>query len=250
MSKQQKPRRRKSKQKASTNRSASTQPASQPKFQARLQAAAKPLPQRSLRAFLGLTLLWLGPVFALWYMLGPILLMPVAWLANLVLPGLYPHAFEAVELQAYTFDIVTQFNYSPPGTQLPAGMVAQYVFSLNGLKYGYGLPLLLALILASPTRIPHKLKHFALGFVIIVLVQLWGICFESMIGLIFKSDPSIAMQMNSSALGRELFALGYQLGYLILPAVTPLIVWGLSHHAFLQTLLSDSRAVRPSEPTA
>jgi len=194
-------------------------------------------PQRSLKAFVGLTLLLLGPAFAVWYVLGSVVLTPVAWLADLILPLLYPHAIEAVELQSGALDIVTQFDYTPPGTQVPAGVVGQYVISLNGLKYGYGLPLLLALILASPGPWLRKLGYSIAGFVLIVLVQVWGVSFETLISLIFKSDQSIALQMGSTALGREFLALGYQLGYLILPAVTPLIFWGLTHYAFLQTLL-------------
>ena len=202
-------------------------------------------PRRSLGVFVGLTLLWMVPAFALWYAAGPVVLVPVAWLADMILPGLYPQAIEAVEWQVYALDIVTRFDYTPPDTQLPAGMVGQYIISLNGLKYGYGLPLLLALTLASPSRLRHKLSIFGLSFILITLVQVWGVSFEALITLIFKSEPAIAQQMGSSALSRELLALGYQLGYLILPAVTPLIIWGLSHYAFLQTLLR-----RPSRDSA
>ena len=243
MSKQQKSRRRKSKQKTSVGRK--TAPLTQTEYSAGHSKELSPPPQqqrrRSLGAFVGLTLLWLAPAFALWYLAGAVLLIPVAWVADLIFPMLFPHAIEAVELQSRVFDIVTQFDYTPPGIAIPEGQAAQYVFSLNGLKYGYGLPLLLALILASPSQIQQKLKYFCLGFVVIVFVQVWGICFESLISLLFKSNQEIAMQMGSSVLSRELYALGYQLGYLILPAVAPLIFWGLTHYSFLQTLLAGPK---------
>ena len=70
-----------------------------------------------------------------------------------------------------------------------------------------------------------------------MLVQTWGISFEALISLIFKSDESIALQMGTTAVGREFLALGYQLGFLILPAIAPLIFWGMTHYDFLQTLL-------------
>ena len=230
MPKKPKPRSRKSKRSQSLGRTVAAPPQAGNAVQSR--------PPRSLRAFIGLTLLFLGPAFALWYAFGSLQLAPVAWLADLILSWFYPRMIEAVELQGQDLDIVTRFMYTPPGVELPAGTVAQYIISLNGLKYGYGFPLLLALICASPGRMLRKLGLLLLGFILIVLIQVWGISFEALIGLIFKSEQIIAQQMGSTALSREFIALGYQLGYLILPAVTPLIYWGLTHYAFLQTLLN------------
>ena len=144
---------RQRKQRARQQTTTAPQPTSITQSAPTTQSAAQPpalsQPSRSLRAFVGLTLLALAPMFAIWYLLGGVLLAPVAWLSNFVLPLFYPHAIEAVELQSRSLDIVTHFNYAPPNVQIPAGMVPQYVFWLEWPQIpATGCLYLLALIVA------------------------------------------------------------------------------------------------------
>ncbi|WP_419641591.1 exosortase H-associated membrane protein [Thiolapillus sp.] len=55
--------------------------------------------------------------------------------------------------------------------------------------------------------------------------------------LLFKLDPGLSSQLGFSSFQKELVALGYQFGYLILPAVTPLVLWIGFHQQFLGQLV-------------
>jgi len=203
---------------------------------------------RPIDRFLLYTLLWLAPMFVLWYALAPLLLTPVAGWTHLALSHLFPHAITAVEQQGTTVDIVTRFVVAAPATDsTPPGAHGQLVFTINALKYAYGLPLLLALTLAAPTEIGEKLYRGVMGGLLLIPVPVWGIACEALKALVFQMEPAIAVQMGATPLMRELLALAYQLGYLILPAVTPVLIWAAFHRDFLSELLPHARLAPPSD---
>jgi hypothetical protein len=194
-------------------------------------------------------LLWLAPLFAVWYVLAPLLLMPVAGWTHVVLSHLFPHAIAAVEQQGTAVDIVTRFVVAGPadGAATP-GARGHVVLTINALKYAYGWPLLLALTLAAPTPVGEKLYRAVMGGVLLLPVPVWGIACEALKVLVFQMDPAIAAQMGTTPLTRELLALAYQLGYLILPAVTPILIWAAFHRDFLGELLPHLRPASPAAP--
>ena len=81
------------------------------------------------------------------------------------------------------------------------------------------------MLLATPDKISNKLQNLYIGILILLLVQIWGVTFDTLQTLVFKLGMGIAETLNTTAFTRELIALGYQLGYLILPAVTPILLW-------------------------
>ena len=120
---------------------------------------------------------------------------------------------------------------------MPEGQKAELVFSVNSLVYCYSIPLDTALILATPDTEKAKWIHWVTGFIILVLTQSWGVSFDILKTLLFKLDISLSSQLGFSAFQKELVALGYQFGYLILPAVTPLVLWIGFHQEFLGQLV-------------
>ena len=194
------------------------------------------MPEVSAKGFLARVLLWLAPAFAVWYWLAPLFVYPVAVLLRLALVTFYPEAFSDVEQQGYHVDIVTRFSASlVAGAQLPPGQDSLLVFGLNALKYGYGLPLLLALMLAAPGPVGVRALKFLVGALVLIPVQVWGVYFESLIRL-GQFIPVAIPQLAPTELARNAIALAYQLGYLILPAVTPVVVWALLNLAFIRRL--------------
>ena len=205
--------------------------------------------RRPIDRFLLRTLLWLAPLFVLWYVLAPLLLMPVAGWTHFALSHLFSHAIAAVEQQGTTVDIVTRFVMAAPADgSAPPGARGQVVFAINALKYAYGWPLLLALTLAAPTAMGEKLYRAVMGGLLLLPVPVWGIACEALKVLVFGMDPAIADQMGTTPLTRELLVLAYQLGYLILPAVTPILIWAAFHRDFLGELLPHVQGTRPAAP--
>ncbi|MCB1777174.1 MAG: hypothetical protein KDI50_07045 [Candidatus Competibacteraceae bacterium] len=201
------------------------------------------MPRRPIDRFLIRVLLWLAPAFVIWwYALGSLLLLPVAGWTHWVLTYCFPQAIAAVEAHGITVDIVTQFLTTAPEPIAPSpGAQAQLIFTLNALKYTYGLPLLLALTLAAPTKIGDKLYRTIMGSLVFLLIPVWGLVCEALKVLVFQMEPAIAAQMGSTPLTRELLALAYQLGYLILPAVAPMLIWAALHRDFLREWLPQAQ---------
>ncbi|PIE00701.1 MAG: hypothetical protein CSA79_02555, partial [Thiothrix nivea] len=124
----------------------------------------------------------------------------------------------------------------------------QFVFSFNALKYGYGFPLILAMMLATPKTIYSKLDDMTYGLLVVTGAQTWGICFEALSSLLLKTGSGITDQVEtilsyaSSSLFLNFVALGYQLGFLILPGIIPVAFWVLRHQGLLERLAKPGKA--------
>ena len=196
-----------------------------------------------VKTFLLKVLLWMPVCFAAWYYMRGVIGVPTFLGVKTVMTGLLPDIIRNVEFQGHLVNVVLQFTPEKvPGLQLPPGQVAEMVFSVNSLMYGYSIPLYTGLLLASPGTEREKWFRWFAGFTILVLVQIWGVSFDILKTLLFNLDPAISASLDFSPLQKELAVLGYQFGYLILPAVSPLVIWIGFHRAFIAELspgLSD-----------
>jgi len=174
--------------------------------------------------------------FGAWYYMAIVITWPLTYLVDLVMTGLFPQAISAIEQQGYTLDVVTRFA-PPSASGLPPGRVGEVVFELNPLVYGYGLPLYTALVLATPGKEGAKWGSWILGMLVLFPMQAWGVCFDILKTLLFGLGPEIGGQLGFAQWQIEAVALGYQFGSLILPAVTPVVLWIAFHRSYLATLV-------------
>lgn len=190
-----------------------------------------------VKGFMLKVLLWLPICFAVWYYMKGVIGVPTFFLVDWVMSHALPDFIKDIEFQGHLLNVVLQFTPpSLPDLKVPEGQIAEMVFSVNSLAYGYSIPLYTALILATPDEERAKWIHWTIGFIILVLAQSWGVSFDILKTLAFRLDASLSAQLGFSSLQKELVALGYQFGYLILPAVTPLILWIGFHQEFLGKL--------------
>jgi hypothetical protein len=187
------------------------------------------------RFFLAVVIL-LPLSFGAWYYMAIVITWPLTYLVDLVMTGLFPRAIAAVEQQGYILDVVTSFA-PPPTPGLPPGRVGELVFELNPLIYGYSLPLYTALVLATPGKESAKWGIWILGMLVLFPIQAWGVCFDILKTLLFGLGPEIGGQLGFAQWQIEAVALGYQFGSLILPAVTPVVLWIAFHRSYLATLV-------------
>lgn len=205
------------------------------------------VPDISAKEFLLKTMMWLPVTFFVWYMAATLFSFPAIFLSDLILPLLMPGVIEGVDQQGYWVDIVTQLN-----VQAANGQTGQFVFSLNALKYGYGFPLILSMMLATPESIYNKLDNMTYGLLVVVGAQTWGVCFEALSSLLLKTGREITAQVEatlgyvSSEWFLNIIALGYQLGFLILPAIVPIAFWVLRHQGLLERLAKPKKANAPT----
>ncbi len=178
-------------------------------------SSKKPL---SVKGFLLKIIILLPAAFVLWYYLMPAIVYLVTLLSKSVLLLVASNAVIDVEQHNHVIHVVTRFAKSATNTDSLA-------FVVDVMKYAYGLALFPAMVLATPKSWKDKFQDLYLGILIIFIVIIWGVTFDTMLTLVFKLGEGIGEAMGTTAFTRELIALGYQLGYLILPAITPIILW-------------------------
>ncbi|HSN19331.1 MAG TPA: exosortase H-associated membrane protein [Usitatibacter sp.] len=171
-------------------------------------------------------LAWLVPCFAAWYAIAPWYDRPAAWLARILLDLWHDGLVDAMELQARLVTYVTSLQVTE------GGRTGNLVLEVNPLLYGYGVPLLAALLLASGAR----WTRLVLGAAILLPFQAWGIAFDAL-AQILRSTPALAAQAGLQGMRGEVAAVAYQLGSLILPALVPLALWTAWQRAFLEGVL-------------
>jgi len=193
-----------------------------------------PLVSFILKVFLFLPLCYWG-----WYSLAELVTAIVVLMAEPLLQSLFPGLINSIEQTGYLIDVIAEVTVSVQGA--PNDVVADLPIPINPLIYSYGLPLALALILASPLNFVKTVRNIALSIMVFLLIQVWGISFESLKVLFYQTPPELIGNMKLPSWQFDAIALGYQLGVLILPAVTPIIIWLLFYQDFIAQLMPALR---------
>ena len=199
------------------------------------------MPKSAIYRFLVKVLLWLPVCFAAWFYFAALLTLPVTWFLRAVLPLIMPDVIDTVEQNGFLLDVVTGFTFSQVGMDPPGGQDGLLVFETNPLIYGYGLPLLVGLVLAAPATEQQRWYRIAIAIAVMIPVEIFGVVLDILKTLVFNLGPGVAMKMGLEGWQREVVALGYQFSYLILPAVTPVVLWILMHRDFVETLVPNLR---------
>jgi hypothetical protein len=94
------------------------------------------------------------------------------------------------------------------------------VFEVDALLYTFGLPMFMALMLASRGRILHAL----IGMVALFPIQGAGIALGFLVSLLGQG-PNIASLAGLAGWHGEAVALGYQFATLVMPGAVPILLW-------------------------
>lgn len=119
---------------------------------------------------------------------------------------------------------------------MPEGEYA-LVLEVNPLTYGFGLPLFIALFLAGNEA--NRWRKLALGALLLIPFQAWGICFDLLKQAAITAGPVVSEQTGFSPWKIEGIALGYQFGALILPALAPIALWLALNSRFIPMLVLE-----------
>ena len=199
------------------------------------QPEAAPDDETTIKELFLLAALWLPLGFFLWFYFGAFLIRPtvllVDWLAQITVPELV----SGLSQVQYKIQVDTWIPNERTGD------TAKTV--VNPLIYAYGIPLFFGLVMATPPlSAARRLLQLAGGYVLLTLVQCWGVFWEIMKDLSLRMGPLAAEMVNDTGLTPTLIALCYQLGYLILPAVTPIAMWILFNRDFLVRIARPMQA--------
>lgn len=193
------------------------------------------LSQKPLHRFMLGVLIFFPLTFFVWYISASLHLAPIVLLSQTLLHWLAPDALMWMRLDQHTLVIASNFGHdvrgaivSPPTGEDVLG------FHLNPLIYSYSLPLLAALILATPGA--DKGMKLLWGLLLLIPTEIFSMVFSVLKTLTFDVGTAFLQQQGIGTLGVDGIALGYQIGTLLLPMIAPLIIWVALHQDFLLRL--------------
>lgn len=180
-----------------------------------------------LSELLILAFLWMIFGFMLWYYLSAFHGVPVRLLAGEILSRvLGPEFLNIIPNPDYHYLLQVQTTIS---FQFPDGSREALGFIVNPLIYGFGLPLLFGLVMASGVAFLRKALILLMGYLVVMLIQVWGVVWQSLKMLAFNFGPDAHQVVIDAGVSDELIALCYQLGVLIFPPLAPIILWVLAN---------------------
>ncbi len=185
-----------------------------------------------LSELLILAFLWMVFGFMLWYYLSAFHGIPVRLLADEILSRLLGSEFLNIipnPDRHYLFQVQTNIPF-----QFPDGSREALGFIVNPLVYGFGLPLLFGLVMASGVSFLRKMGILLVGYVCVMLIQVWGVVWQALKMLAFNFGPDAHQLVSDAGISDELIALCYQLGVLIFPPLVPVILWVLANWELIE----------------
>lgn len=186
-------------------------------------------PRSVIGGFFARSLLYLIPALAVWYWARDYVVMPVAWLAEALMRFFFPGWVSGTELDGINLTLITRL-----AVPHVSGRVAELTPEVSVLTYCYGLPLLLALFLAARAKgLWWKLPVCAVG---LLPFQAWGVCFAWLVTVAVQSGPSTRSTTYFTQWDVNLIGLGYQMGFLLLPTLVPLLMWMYLERKFVITV--------------
>ncbi len=188
-----------------------------------------------LLAFIFKVFLWLPVCYWTWYSLAEFTTLLVVNLTEPLLLFIFPMLIAGIDQAGYLVEVVA--NVTVAEQHVPSGRVAELPIPINPLIYSYGLPLACALILASPFNFVKTLRNIFISILIFLLIQVWGIYFQATKVLFLQTPAELIGNVSLSSWQLDIIALGYQLGVLVLPTVTPVVIWALTCREFVTRLI-------------
>ena len=178
------------------------------------------------------TVLLLIPMLALWYWAREWVVAPPAWLAGKALQFQFPSWVLGIEREGLHHVLLTNLKVVTPNRQ-----VGELTPEIRALSYCYGSALLPALLLGGQARkLWWKLPA---GLALLIPFQAWSIAFAWLLQVAVQAGPQVASEAGFSAMGMNLVAAGYQFGYLIFPALAPVLVWLALDRRLMATVLLE-----------
>ena len=190
---------------------------------------------RPLTRFMLGVLFYFPITFLIWYLTAAWHLAPITMLSQAILHLVTPDALMWLKLDGHNLIVAANFSQAANGTIITPALNGDALgFQINPLVYSYGLPLLVSLLLATPTA--NKLKKIAIGLALILPTELFSMVFSILKTLTFNVGSSFIAQQTLSQTGVDTIALGYQVGMLLLPMIAPLVIWVGLNREFMTRL--------------
>ncbi|WGZ93552.1 MAG: hypothetical protein QJT81_17395 [Candidatus Thiothrix putei] len=195
---------------------------------------------KPLQRFMLSVLIFFPLTFFIWYVTAGFHLAPVTLITGKLLGWLVPDALMWLRLDGHMLVLASNFGHDVSGAVVSPPVGDDVLgFHLNPLIYSYSLPLLAALILATPS--PYKWQNLFWGMLVMLPTEIFSMTFSILKTLTFDVGAAFQAQQSLSPATADLIALGYQVGTLLLPMIAPLIIWVALNRDFLIHLAPQLR---------
>jgi|GEM_PF-3688618 len=201
--------------------------------------------KRAIYGFFSAVILWSIVCFIVWFLSARILNIPLIWLAKWILGYLSDGVIDNVTMHligdgAQKFinqQLIIHTNIPPIGTQP--------VYSpTSPLIYGYGLALFSAMTFATPKDEEKKWRDIAIAYIVFLFVQLFGISNKAFIDFVWHAPPAISDYFPLLKAHQDILGASYQIATLVLPPVTPLVLWISFNTAYMEQLVGHRLIVK------
>jgi hypothetical protein len=177
---------------------------------------------KAIAPFVGRVFLWLAIGFALWYAAARPVSVAASWIGGKAVAVLAPAAVTGIAYRNGQVLLAVEPDYETARRgALPAGMILDV--PVSPLLATFSLPFFLALMLATRPRAP--VGAFAAGLAALLFFAGLGVGFDALKSLAGLAGRAGAPLFAFGQAKREVIALGYQLGVLIVPLVLPPTLW-------------------------
>jgi len=208
------------------------------------------LPKSRLSRFFLAALAWLLVLTAAWMTVSRWVSLPAGFLAQVALEQGAPYWVRTVRLTSGVIEADTRIEVKVPGAA--AGVRGELMVDTRTAHYAYGLPILLALLLAARSR--GLWKRAAAGYLLLLPFQAFSLVFDLL------KQMAMAGAGGAAALGIDHWQLegigfGYQLGTLVVPTLAPVMLWLWMDRDFFRKVVVEQwqpahlRGAAPVEPS-
>lgn len=183
--------------------------------------SSPPIPSvASLWGFFFRSVGWFVLSTAVWMQVSAWTSYPVAQLTHFTLNIGADYWVRSVHVEPGLIEADTRIAvkaFDPAGKRRDADLVVQS----DPARYAYGLPLFIALMLASRSRQIGK-RVFA-GYGVLLLPQTFSLVLELLRQIVVTGGTASALVVDQWQM--ECIALGYGVGSLLLPTIAPVMLW-------------------------
>jgi hypothetical protein len=188
----------------------------------------------TLWAFFTGAVAWFLVVTLAWLQVSAWLSYPVAGIAHVVLGNGAPDWVRQVHKAPGLLEVDTRIGVSVPGQEHGGGK-GELVAEADPARYGYGLPLYVALLLASRSR--HLLGRALAGYAVLLIPQSFSLIFAILKQIVVAAGSPVLLGIAQWQM--EGIALGYQFGSLLLPTLAPVALWLWFERTFFAAVIVE-----------
>jgi hypothetical protein len=185
----------------------------------------------SLGIFFASAMAWFLALTLLWLQVSAWTSYPVAGMTHIVLEHGAKDWVRRIDKVPGQLQAETRIEVLIPGSERGR---AELIVEVDPAHNAYGLPLFLALLLASRCR--HLFRRALAGYFLLLLPQAFSLILDVLKQIVVAGGDPAYLGIASWQL--EIIALGFQFGSLLLPTLAPVGLWLWLDQDFLEELLA------------